>query len=379
MLRIISERTLEIDEELCVCFIDWQKTFDRVNWTKLMQIVKGTGIDWRERRFISNLYMAQDVKVRLNREETRSLKTGRGVRQGCCLSTILFNLYSECHTKEALEGFGDFKIGGKIIHIVKYADELVLLAKEEKVLQDMIGKLIEIGKCYGVEMNVEKNKSNENFNTTIPVKIMIDQKHLENVESFKYLGSILTNDGRRTCEIKCTIAMAKTAFNKKRALFTSTLDLELRKKLVKCYIWSIVLYGAETWKLRAVDQKQLKSFEMWCWRTMEKNSWSDHVRNEEVLLRVKEQRNILYEISKWKANHIGHILRRTCLLQSVIEEKIKGGTQVTGRRGRRRRKLLDNLNENREYSHLREEALDFTMLRPRCGRDFVPVVRQTTK
>ena len=66
MLRIISERTLEIDAELCVCFIDWQKAFDRVNWTKLMQILKETGIDWRERRFISNLYMAQSVKVRLN-------------------------------------------------------------------------------------------------------------------------------------------------------------------------------------------------------------------------------------------------------------------------------------------------------------------------
>jgi hypothetical protein len=69
------------------------------------------------------------------------------------------------------------------------------------------------------------------------VKIMIDQKQLENVESFKYLGSILTNDGRRACEIKRRIAMAKAAFNKKRTLFTSTLDLELRKKLVKCYIW----------------------------------------------------------------------------------------------------------------------------------------------
>jgi hypothetical protein len=78
-----------------------------------------------------------------------------------------------------------------------------------------------------------------------PVKIMIDQKQLENVESFKYLGSILTNDGRCTCEIKCRIAMAKAAFNK-RTIFTSTLDLELRKKLVKCYIWGIVLYGAET-------------------------------------------------------------------------------------------------------------------------------------
>jgi hypothetical protein len=62
---------------------------------------------------------------------------------------------------------------------------------------------------------------------------MIDQKQLENVEFFKYLGRILTNDGRCTCEIKCRIAMA-TLFNKKRTLFTSTLDLELRKKLVKC-------------------------------------------------------------------------------------------------------------------------------------------------
>jgi hypothetical protein len=72
------------------------------------------------------------------------------------------------------------------------------------------------------------------------------------------------------CEIKCRIAMAKSAFNKKRTLFTSTLNLELRKKLVKCYVWSIALYSAETWTLRAVDQKRLESFEIWCWRRMEK-------------------------------------------------------------------------------------------------------------
>jgi hypothetical protein len=101
---------------------------------------------------------------------------------------------------------------------------------------------------------------------------MIEQKQLENVESFKYLGSILTNDGRFTCKINCRIAMAKAAFNKKKVLFTSTLDLELRKKLQKCYIWSIALYGVETWTLRAVDQKHLGSFEMWCWKRMEKIS-----------------------------------------------------------------------------------------------------------
>ena len=84
------------------------------------------------------------------------MKMGRGVRTECCLSPILCNLYSECLTKEALEGLGYFTIGGQIIHTVKYADNLVLLAKEEKVLQDMIDKLIDIGKCYGMEMNVEK-------------------------------------------------------------------------------------------------------------------------------------------------------------------------------------------------------------------------------
>ena len=75
-------------------------------------------------------------------------------------------------------------------------------------------------------------------------------------------------------------------------------------------------------------------------------------------LRVKDQRNILHEISKRKANWMGHILRRNCLLQRVIEGKIKGGIEVTRRHGRRRRKLLDDLKERREYSHLKEEALD---------------------
>jgi hypothetical protein len=173
--------------------------------------------------------------------------------------------------------------------------------------------------------------------------------------------------------------MAKAAFNKKRTLFTSTLDLELRKKQVKCYIWCIALYGVETWTLRAVDQKHLESFEMWCWRRVEKISWADHVRNKEALLRVKEQRNILHEIRKWKANWIGHILRRNCLLQRVIEGKVQGGIEVTGRQGIRRRNLLDDLKERREYSHPEKEALDCTMWRARIGRGFGPVVRQTTK
>ena len=101
--------------------------------------------------------------------------------------------------------------------------------------------------------------------------------------------------------------------------------------------------------------------------------------NEEALLRVKEQRIILHEISKRKANWIGHILCRKCLLQQVSEGNIKGGIEVTERRGRRRRKLLDDLKERRGYSHLKEEALDRTIWRHRFGGGFGPLIRQNTE
>jgi len=81
-------------------------------------------------------------------------------------------------------------------------------------------------------------------------------------------------------------------------------------------------------------QKYLESFEMWCWRRMEKISWTDHVKNEEVLLRVNEQKHILHEIRKQKANWMGHILRTNCLLKQVIEGKIEGEMEVARRRER---------------------------------------------
>ena len=103
------------------------------------------------------------------------------------------------------------------------------------------------------------------------------------------------------------------------------------------------------------------------------------MRNEEVLLRVNEQRNILCEIRKRKANWIGHILRRNCLLKQVIEGKIKGEMEVTRRRRRRRKKLLDDLKDRTGFSNLKEEFLDRTMWRNRFGRDAGPVVRQITE
>ena len=112
---------------------------------------------------------------------------------------------------------------------------------------------------------------------------------------------------------------------------------------------------------------------------MEKIGWTDRVRNEEVLLRDKEHRNILHEISKRRSNWIGHILCRNCLLQRVIEGKIKGQIEVTRRRGGRRMKLLDDLKDRRGYCHLKEEALDRSMWGNSFGGGFGTVVRTINK
>ena len=107
-------------------------------------------------------------------------------------------------------------------------------------------------------------------------------------------------------------------------------------------------YGVENWTLRKVDQKYLESFEMWCWRRIE-GSWTDRVGNE-VLHRAKEERSILYTTKRRKANCIDYISHRNCLLKHVVEGKIEGRIEVTGRRGRRSKQLLDDIKETVDLS-----------------------------
>jgi hypothetical protein len=127
----------------------------------------------------------------------------------------------------------------------------VLLVKEQAVYIDRlikIHRLIKIGRCYGKEMYVAKTQIVRISKQPSPTQIMILQKQPKNVEYFSCLGSLKTNDARCTCEIKTRSSMAKAALNKK-ALSSSRLDFNVMKKLVKCYTWSIVLYGADTWTL----------------------------------------------------------------------------------------------------------------------------------
>jgi hypothetical protein len=143
---------------------------------------------------------------------------------------------------------------------------------------------------------------------------------------------MITNNAGRTLETNSRIVMKMQYSQQEEDTFCQQIGLNLRKKLMKCHIWSTALYGAVNWTLRKVDQKHLESSEMWCWRRIDKIGWTDRVRNEDVLRRVSEERNILHTIQRRKNNWIGHILRRNCLLKHIIEGNTGGRSKGKARK-----------------------------------------------
>ncbi|XP_073956518.1 uncharacterized protein [Choristoneura fumiferana] len=107
------------------------------------------------------------------------------------------------------------------------------------------------------------------------------------------------------------------------------------------YIWSIALYGCETWTLTQNDRARLEAFEMWCWRRMKGISWMERKTNEEVLRMVEERRTILNTIDARRGNMIGHLIRHDDFFKTILEEKIEGKRG----RGRPRRSYIDQIKE----------------------------------
>ena len=131
MLRVITEKLLEHGKDLFLCFDDFEKAFDRVNWNKLMEILKNVGVDYRDRRMIWELYMNQSAEVIIGEEISEAAEIGRGARQGGLLSTILFNIYVEFMLMEALEDCEDgVNVGRERLAAVRYADDKAMLRSQ---------------------------------------------------------------------------------------------------------------------------------------------------------------------------------------------------------------------------------------------------------
>ena len=150
---MLCERSLEHGNDTYICFVDFEKAFDRVNWMKMMEVLKQLQVDWKDRRLISDLYMRQQAVVRVGDGESEPAVIGRGVRQGCTLLMHAMML-------EAMEGIEEgVRLGGKLIRDVRFADDQGMVASTEQGLQKVMNGLTETAKKYDMKINVEKTKA----------------------------------------------------------------------------------------------------------------------------------------------------------------------------------------------------------------------------
>jgi hypothetical protein len=333
-LRTICERNMDMKKDTYICFIDFQKAFDKVRHNKLREVMKLAGIPDLERKLIEHLYWNEEACVRTKSGETKYFKIRRGVRQGCILSPILFNLYSEYLVSEALNGLPGIKIGGYVINNIRYADDTTLLAENENDLKTMVMNVVKIGTEYGMELNLKKTKVmvvSKEFQTKC--NIIIDNVPLQQVEGYKYLGSYITDDGRNEKEIRMRTGTAEEAFWKMKELMRRDLNIEVKKKLIQCYIFPLLTYGCETWTMNRKIMKKITAFELWCYRRILRISWMDKITNNVVLERSKATATWSWEITRRKMSYAGHIMRGSAgdLPLILIEGRIEG----TKRRGDR--------------------------------------------
>ena len=337
------ERAIEVQQDLYLCFIDYSKAFDKVKHSEIIKLLENLNVDGKDLRIVRNMYWKQTAAMRVNNTIGRFQKIEMGVRQGCVMSPDLFSLYTE-YIMRNIEDMPGIKVGGCNINNLRYADDTVLIAGSEQELQALLDKVVKESENKGLSLNKKKTEimvvSKYIANTPPRCNIIINDTKLAQVEKVKYLGTLLTSEGRCLSEIRSRTAQAKSAFQKMRTILCNRrLSMQTRIRVLRCYIEPILFYGCEAWTVNKKIQSELEATEMWFLRRMMKIPWTAKKTNAEVLIDAGVKRSILSNIRGRQSRFLGHVLRRTQLEHLITTGKIKGRRD----RGRQREKLLDGL------------------------------------
>uniref|UniRef100_A0A914WK67 Reverse transcriptase domain-containing protein n=1 Tax=Plectus sambesii TaxID=2011161 RepID=A0A914WK67_9BILA len=328
-LQILLQRCYEHQEEVYICFIDYEKAFDSVDHNRLATQLKQLGLDKNDINFIIALYWNQTAQLWYNNELTDPIPIQKGVRQGCPLSPILFNIYSEQIFDQTLadKNIG-IKVNGQYINNIRYANDTALVADSEQDLQQILDEVAAEGQIWGLRINKKKTKVMKVSRTPSNTTIKLGNEKLEQVHRYKYLGGLIDDQLNHEVEIKSRIEQARQAITKWKTLLADrNLNTRLKLRTLKCYIWSILLYGVETWTLTTVTTKRLVAFEMWLYQRMLKIPWTAKITNAQVLQDMGTDRQLLKTIISRKCNYLGHIARndhKYQLLQQILQGKIEG-------------------------------------------------------
>jgi len=340
-LRIILEKAKERNQPLYLCFIDFTKAFDMVQHDQLWLVMLEMGFPPHLVQLLRNLYRQQRAAVRTANIVSAWFRVRKGVRQGCNLSPCLFNVLAEQVMRKALQGFtGGFRIGGKTISNLRYADDIVLLATSPEDLQELVCRVERAAKEYNMLINATKTKVMTNTEDILEITVTGGQ--LEQVDSFVYLGSSIKYNTDCVGEVKSRLAMGMAVMGKLTKIWKNkSVSITTKLRLMKALVWPVATHGCESWTLKKQEERYIQAFENKCIRKILRIPWTMLMTTEQVYTMAGAESELLDHIKSRKLRYFGHVMR---LPHDNIESSVMTGL-VEGIRGRGRPKVcwLDNI------------------------------------
>ncbi|GFO47197.1 endonuclease-reverse transcriptase [Plakobranchus ocellatus] len=287
-IRILMEKYLQHQQELHHVFIDFKNAFGRVWHEALWSTMRKYNINSNFISVIENLYNAATSAVFYNNNIRDWFRTTVGVRQGCLFSPTLFNIFLERIMTDALEDrCGTVNIGGRPITNLRFADDTDGLAGNECELASLVEQLDKASSNFSMEISAEKTKIMTNSKESSKKEIRFNGQILESVAKYKYLGSIISDEGSLP-EILSRIAQTIAALTKLKPIwYNKNIAISSKIRPLRSLVMSIFLYTCELWTLNADIERRIRAMEMRCYRRLLGISYKDHTTNEEGSRRIE--------------------------------------------------------------------------------------------
>lgn len=316
-LRQISEKAIEYNNDINLLFIDQEKAFDRINRNILWETLENYNVKGQLLDNIRAFYYNCTCVVRTREGLSDTFKTTTGVRQGCVLSPLLFNVYIDRVTKETQNNiYNPLEIEQETYEQLNnstnellFADDQCLIYEKDKRLQEHITSLSTTCSKYNMKINITKTEAMLLSRTQKPLNIHITQDRVKQVSEFKYLGSIFSENGKldREIETRCQKANAVT-YQLSPLLLHPKINLEVKKQLIQSIFLPTLCYQCQTWSLTDLHKRKLISCEMKCLRKAAGVTKFDRIRNDVIRGRLKINSCIEF-IENQQLSWFNHLMR----------------------------------------------------------------------
>lgn len=308
VIKTLIEKCVEYNKPLFLIFVDYEKAFDTISQSKMLQALTECRVDYRYTAIIKNIYEKATARVKIH-ENTQDFPIERGVRQGDVLSPKLFTTLLEYMFKKI--GFDEMGIninGEKLSHL-RFADDIVIIADRIDEAKEMLHRLQRTSETVGLKINF--NKTEYLTNLVVSEEITAEGNPIKQASSYKYLGhEICIGRDNQTCEIKRRIGLTWAAFGKLKYIWKSNIPVCLKRKVFNQCVLPVLTYGAETLTLTKQSVNKIRVAQRGMERSMLNLSLRDRVPNEQLRL-MSGITDAIERIAILKWNWAGHVARFT--------------------------------------------------------------------